>query len=58
MAHYGYPRFEVSYYSQRINAGAFQTFETRHEAIGCIARGMREGWIERPTITYEEDYGF
>lgn len=54
--HYGRPQFKVSYYSQRINAGAIVTFETRHEAVGYVAIGAREGWMERPMVGYRGSY--
>jgi len=55
-AQYGRPAYEVSFYSENINAHAFMTFHTRHDAVGKIAEGLREGWMKRPTLTYVEGY--
>jgi hypothetical protein len=51
--HYGRPVYKLSYYSQQINARAIATFETRAEAVGFMAVGQREGWMEKPAISHE-----
>jgi hypothetical protein len=53
---YGRPNYEVSYYSERINAHAFSTFSTRHDAIGYIAKALRNEWMKRPTLKYNSSF--
>jgi len=53
---YSRPQFQVSYYSERINAHAFTSFKSRHDAIGYIAKELREGRMKRPTLKYVEGY--
>lgn len=59
-AEYGRPRFRLHYYDQGINATAFRTFSSRHEAVGVLTKLEREGRCEHPRvdprIEYEESY--
>lgn len=54
--YYGRPRFKLTYYSNGINAWAYKTFETRHEAVGEKAKLERRGRAEMTEIKYEESY--
>lgn len=51
--HYGRPRWIVKYYSNSINARAFVSCETRHEAIGMIPLLKRTDDAEQIEIEYE-----
>lgn len=53
---YGRPQYRVSFYSEHINAHAFATFPSRHDAVGYIVSELRRGMMKRPTLKYVEGY--